>query len=46
VQVKSEAMGNNTNFDSDKAEDKNGLIGQLLSFVTGKSFDLGMSTSG
>ena len=46
IQIKSEAMGNNTDFDSDKAEDKNGQIGQLLSNVIGKSFDLGMSTSG
>ena len=46
VQVKSEAMGNNTNFDSDKAEDKNGQAGQLLSAVIGKSFDIGMSTAG
>ncbi len=46
VQVKSEAMGNNTDFDSDKAEDKNGQVGQLLSSVIGKSFEIEMSVTG
>ena len=46
VQLKSEAMGNTNDFDSDKAEDKNGQAGQLLSTVIGKSFDIGMSATG
>jgi hypothetical protein len=46
LQVKSEAMGNVTDFDSDKKEDKDGQVGQLLSTVVGKSFDLFISSNG
>ena len=46
LQVKSEAMGNNTDFDSDKKEDRDGQAGQLLSSVLGKSFDLSINTDG
>jgi hypothetical protein len=46
VQFKSDAMGNTNDFDSDKAEDKNGQVGQLLSTVISKSFDIEMSAAG
>ncbi len=46
LQLQTEAMGNSTNFYSDKQEDKNGQIGQMLKDVIGKSFDAAMSLDG
>jgi len=46
LQLKSEAMGNTTNFDSDKQEDKDGQIGQLLKDVMGKPLDMFLTVKG
>jgi hypothetical protein len=46
LQLQTEAMGNATEFDSDKKEDKDGQIGQILKDVIGKSFDVTMSVDG
>lgn len=46
LQLHSEAMGNSTDFDSDKKEDKDGQIGQMLKDVIGKSFEATMSVDG
>ncbi|MDE3145516.1 MAG: hypothetical protein KGL19_15270 [Bacteroidota bacterium] len=46
LQLQSEAMGNTTNFDSDKKEDKDGQIGQLLKDVIGKPLDVYLSSKG
>jgi hypothetical protein len=39
-------MGNTTNFDSDKQEDKDGQIGQMLKDVLGKPFDANLTVDG
>ena len=46
LQLQTEVMGNTTNFDSDKQEDKDGQIGQMLKDVLGKSFDANLSVDG
>jgi len=46
VRLKSEAMGNINEFDSDKSEDKSGPLGQLLSSVFNNSIDIGMTNTG
>ena len=46
LQLQTEVMGNTTNFDSDKKEDKVGQIGQMLKDVLGKSFDATLSVDG
>ncbi|MBY0480491.1 MAG: hypothetical protein K2Q21_03975 [Chitinophagaceae bacterium] len=46
LQLHTEAMGNSTDFDSDKQEDKDGQIGQMLKGVIGKPFEVSMSVDG
>ena len=46
LQLKSEVLGNKTDFDSDNVEDREGQIGQILTTLIGKSFDVLLSTAG
>jgi hypothetical protein len=46
LQLHSEVMGNSTNFDSDKKEDKNAQIGQLLKDIINKPIETNLSSDG
>lgn len=46
LQLHSEVMGNTTNFDSDKKEDKEGQIGQALKNIIGKPTETTISSDG
>lgn len=46
AQVKTEAMGQNINFDSDSKDDMNGQMGEIMKQVIGVSFDGHLSPAG
>ena len=45
LQLKTDVLGKKSDFDSDKSEDRNEQIGQVLAPVIGKSFDILLNTA-